>query len=168
MAKPQPRRIASDDCAVTLPGGEVFYPHEGEWVEVVLGMTVGEIQQLGPIRAIGVQMAEVQGEPDQNARMLELLGPHYEMLTSLLANRILAWNWTDDFGRPLPALDGTPEPLKRLRGEELYWLLMAGQGETSAERKNGLKPSAITSSAITTTVPGATSSVSRRSRTKAS
>lgn len=146
MSKPLPRRIDSSDCAVIVDGA-VYYPHEGEWVEMFAGATVGELQATEHIRRMGVDLQALKGEPDEYTRMLELLDPHYEELYARLSRRLVAWSWTDDRGEPL----GDPtqiETLRNLRPEELYWLLFATQGETPNIKKKGSNGSQTFSSAI--------------------
>lgn len=160
MGKPRPRRIASDDCAVLIDGA-VYYPHEGEYVELYSGVTVGELQAMEHIRRLGVEISAVKGDADEYARTLQLLDPHYEELYGCLASRLVSWDWTDDRGRPL----GPPDEiatLRRLRPEELYWLLFCVQGESQGERKNGSRPSQTISSAIESlATPGNTSTEGR-------
>lgn len=134
MAKPKLVRIVSDDCAITAPDGAVYHPHEGEWVELFPIPSIGELQAFESMRRLGVEMEAVKGEPDEAARVAALLDPHFEQLCTLLAVRLVDWDWTDDAGRPLPK--PTTATLKLLRSEELYWLLNAQEGETPAQRKN--------------------------------
>ncbi len=143
MAKARPRRIASDDCIVTMDG-EAFTPHEGEWVEMHRGLTIGGLQAIAGMQRIGVDLQAIQGEEDAAAQALAQLGPHFERLCAYLAPRIVDWNWTDDAGRPLPKPDGTTAPLLLLNAQEINWLLAAAMGETPAERKNAWPPSATT------------------------
>ena len=166
MGKPLPKRVDSSDCAVKI-GDETYYPHEGEWVELFVGQSVGELQGITQMRRLGVEMQAIQGESDQNERALDLIEPVFDTLCNILAGRIVNWNWTDDAGRPLPAPDGTPQPLKRLRAEELNWLLSAGQGETPAQRKNALAPSLTTCSDTESQATGAKPSTTGRSRKRA-
>ncbi len=134
MAKPRPRRGGSADCVIIVDG-EAYHPHEDEWIEVLSGVSVGELQATEHIRRLGVEIQALQGEPDEQERLMALLDPHYEELTTRLAERITAWSWTDDLGRPLG--DPTdPATLKKLRPEELYYLVMATQGQTPGQRKN--------------------------------
>ena len=146
MAKPLPKRVPSDDCAVLIDGA-VYYPHEGEYVDVMPGMSVGELQSIEHLRRLGVEIQALEGEPDAQSRLLALLDPHYEELYRLLAARLVAWNWTDDRGRAIGPPDDVAN-LRTLRPEELYYLLFAAQGETPGARKNGWRPSQTISSAI--------------------
>lgn len=146
MSKPQPQRIPSDDCVVTINGTE-YHPHEGEWVEVLAGMTVREYQALSRLVDYGMQLLAAQGEPDEQQQVMRLTDQQMDELCVALADRVLDWNWTDLRGRPLPKPDGTPEPLRRLQAQELRWLSTATQGERPADRGKGLSDSPITSSA---------------------
>lgn len=146
MSKPASKHVPSDDCAV-LSEGQVYYPHEGEWVELIPMLSAGELRILNRLSRVVVELQAVTGEPGEGQKKLAILDDHLEPLTEYLASRVIAWNWTDAASRPLPQPDGTPGPLRRLSAEELVWLVNAGQ-ETKTERKNGLRPSETTSSAI--------------------
>lgn len=136
MAKPKARRVPSDDCQVTI-GGETYTPHEGEWVELLEGQTVAEISAAREFLDLQSKFDALQGEDDENRKVTALLDNAFTRLCSALAQRITAWSWTDDAGRPLPPPDGSPEPIKNLRTEEVYYLLSCSKGEPPAERKNG-------------------------------
>ncbi len=136
MGKPKPRRITSDDCEVSVDG-ETCTPHEGEWVEMFTNWAVGELKAINDFRRMRVKLDAVEGENDEAARSMEIMEQAFEGVLESLAGRVVAWNWTDWQGRPLPQPDGTKEPLRRLHSDELLWLLNAGQGEAPAERKNG-------------------------------
>ncbi|MFH0900676.1 MAG: hypothetical protein V2A73_08620 [Pseudomonadota bacterium] len=137
MGKPKPRRIASDDCEVTLDGGEKCTPHEGEWVEIFTGWSVGELKARNEFNRMRVRLDAVEGESDEARRSLAIMDESFEGILAALAGRIVTWNWTDLAGRQLPQPDGTKEPLRQLHADELFWLLNAGAGETPSERKNG-------------------------------
>lgn len=147
MSKAPTVRIPSDGCVIVAPGIEPYYPHVGEWVDVVLVGSVGELQAIARLRELAPALAAAQGEPDEMARTLALLDPHFEEVLGYLAGRVMAWSWTDNFSRPLPQPDGTPGPLRLLTANELYWLLFASQADDAGTRKKGSRPSPITSSA---------------------
>jgi len=136
MAKPQPRRIPSDDCEVTI-NGEVYTPHEGEYVEMLVGQTVSEISAARRFLELQPKFAALKGEDDENQQVTALLDDAFEGICKSLAGRVVSWNWTDDAGRPLPPPDGTSGPIKNLRAEEVYYLIGCAKGEPPAERKNG-------------------------------
>lgn len=144
MAKPQPIRIPSDDCAVTI-GGEKYHPHEGEWVEMIPGLTVGALHGMRVLQEMVPQLQAAEGEPGEQARVVALMDTGYAEICSFLAARLFGWNWTDLSGRPLPAPDGTPSALQALSAEEVNWLLQAAGGETPAAQKKGSKRSPTTS-----------------------
>ncbi len=146
MAKPKPQRVEANDCGVVIRG-QLYFPHEGEWVELYAGMTVGEMHAIEGLRRLGVELQALQGEPGKQAEMLAVIDPQFDKLCELLADRVVDWNLADDRGRPLPKPDGTPEPFRRLRAEELLWLLAAAEGETPAQRKKDSRPSGTSSSA---------------------
>lgn len=134
--KPPVRRVPSDDCAL-LVGGEAYYPHTGEWVEVVGGFSVQLVRGLGEIAGLGVTTASLEGEPDAERRQVAAIGSAFDDICRVLAQRVVAWTWTDERERPLPTPDGTPTPFLGLRAEELGWLLRATMGEVPAEQGKG-------------------------------
>ncbi len=185
MSKPLPRRIPSDDYD-QKDRGEFLHPHEGEAIELIGRSTVGELQATQRFRRASVELNILKGEPDAYGKSLEILDGVFEDMCRRLAQRITAWDWTDDSGRPLvpwndewedletgkkrpcARLDGSPEPFRALSAPELYYLVDVAQSEAPAERKNGSSGSTTTSSAtasVSTTEP---SSISGRSRTRPS
>src|SRR5574340_894704 len=133
MGKPLPKRIPSDDCAVTIDN-EVYHPHEGEYVEMYAGITIAELKTLEGFTRISVEVDAIQGEEEEQQKLLGLLNQHFDEICKNLAGRVVAWNWTDDRGQPLPQPDGKAETMERLRAEEILWLMKATQGETPAQR----------------------------------
>ncbi len=135
MGKPKPVVVPSDDCTVRV-GGEPFTPHEGETVTLYQGMVVGEWKALQGVFELQSRMDEIGDDPENERKLIELLTPHFQTFIEFLKDRVVAWDWTDDRGRPLPQPDGSDGPFQKLRAEELYWLLQASRGETGAARKN--------------------------------
>lgn len=138
MAKPTPVRIPADLCGVRV-GEETFFPHEGEWVELITHETVGELRARVELGRLGPELDGVRGEPDENRRMNEIWDQHHSTICRFLARRVLAWNWTDDGGAPLHPPrngDGEPDGLLELRAAELYWLMNATAPENGPARKN--------------------------------
>jgi hypothetical protein len=139
LAKPIPKRIPSDGCGVQIDG-EVCYPHEGEWVELVTHETVGEMRARVAFARLGAELDGVDGGPREVQEKNEIWDHHHHQLCRFLARRVLAWNWTDDGGAPLPPprnAEGEPDGLLCLRASELYWLMTVTGGEREADRKNG-------------------------------
>lgn len=135
MAKPPIRRDCSD-FVVTVDGQE-FHPHEGEWVEMSRSMTVKELRAFHRFQQFVTDMQASEGDSDQNERMMRALDEDFETLTAGLATRIRGWNWTDNFGEPLPQPDGDPETFANLTAEELFYLIaLGGRSETPEERGN--------------------------------
>ncbi len=166
MSKPQPTRIASDDCAVTVDG-VACYPHEGEWVELYRLQSVAELQAMEQMTRLTVALQAAQGEPDEAQRSLAIMNAAFGDACACLAGRVVAWNWTDLSGAPLPPPAGNPAVLARLSVEEVSWLLARNAAETAGERKNGSAPSPTTSSATASTATGASRSITARSRSRA-
>lgn len=120
-------RVPSDDCVVTVSGVE-HRIHEGEWVELLPVPTMREYLAV-------LDIARELSESKSAATAMDAL-------YALLAKRVLAWNWTDMMGEPLPQPCGNADALKGLSQPELIWLLMAVNGETPSQRKNESAPSA--------------------------
>ncbi len=136
MAKPAPRRVQSDDCELTVDGA-TYRPHEGEWIEVRGGRTVAESEAIHDMHRVMVDLDAASGEPDEAQRVSAIMHHYYERMIGLLADRLLAWSWTDDDGEPLPQPHHNPSVFYRLTDTEAYYLLSAIRGETPGERKNG-------------------------------
>lgn len=153
MAKPPPRRVPSDDCAVPI-GGEIYHAHEGEWVEIVGSTTVAEMAAGLRFQQLATDLAAISGEPDEQRKVMEIMNPVFDEMCRLLALRLTAWSWTDDASRPL----GPPNDvavLKGLRSDELQYLLTVAISEGPGERKNGSSVSLTTSSATASPGTGA-------------
>jgi len=126
-----PTQVASDDCAIyvgrVIEDGEItedgtpYYVHEGEWIEIFSTQNLSETMAL-------IDMKNMVAEGSGALRKL----------CHELSQRIVAWNWTDNGGEPLPQPHNDPEALERLTNDELMWLMGAVDGkETSVDRKNG-------------------------------
>lgn len=151
MTKPPPRRVPSDDFILEIDG-ETYTPHAGEWVEFVPTLPVGLFQAEARIRSLATQLDALKDDagaipPDRLREANDLIAGHYDDLCNLLARLVVAWNWTDDRGQPLPQPDGTDRPFRLLSVDELYYLWQAAQGGNPDARKNGSRPSPTTSSA---------------------
>ena len=145
MAKPALRRVASDDCVITIDG-EACSLHEGEWVEVRSGMTVEAIGSIHSLAAMAPKLAELEGEDGEAARRWAIMHDSFGEAIQLLSSRLVAWTWTDDDGEPLPQPRRNPDALRSLRLEEIYYLVAVVRGESPAEKKGDTAPSPITSS----------------------
>jgi len=143
MAKPQPIRIPSDNCIVTIDGVE-YRPHENEWVEVLPGLKVGHQKLIAEMNALRAEFETLEDDAEQDdesglaarRRINELAAQYNDKMIDFLRQRLVAWNWTDELGRPLPELDGTERPFELLSAEELGWLLAACRGDVETESKN--------------------------------
>lgn len=152
MAKPGARRVPSDDFAEVIDGIP-YQTHEGEWVEVVPVKAVREFEALANLSHLQTQLEAVQASPDASdedkaaagAELLRLMDAHFDEVCAAVSGRLVAWNWTDLKGAPLPAPDA--DVLKRLSAQELNYLLMLAEGEAPDDRKNGSRSMPTTSSA---------------------
>lgn len=108
------RRVESDDLLV-LDDGVAYYPHAGEWVEFKGRPSVG----------LYLDIME-SGRTSDNLK--------------LIADKIAAWNWTDDDGNPYES-PPTLETLKSLPAEEIAWLITRVRLDLKSNSKNGIAPS---------------------------
>jgi hypothetical protein len=114
------------------------------------------------------------------AERVRVVDESFASMAAAVARRVVAWNWTDDRGRPLVPwnaedeegrpyanLDGRPETVELVELEELTYLRDLLSGEAPADRKNGAgtSPNSIsaTDSPATRMTP---SSTTGRNRTK--
>ena len=149
-----PRRVAADDCAVhvgrrydgqtIIDHGETYYPHAGEWVEV---LPVGTVQAMLAWNRLQVPALGESATPAEYQAYLRELDAALAAICAQLATVVVAWSWTDLVGQPLPQPYGRPDVLLQLELEELTWLKAAASGETGGERKNGSGPSPATTPA---------------------
>lgn len=148
MSKPEPIRFETDDFAVVV-NGETYHPHEGEWVELYPDRSVAEVMSAGSLAKLGAQLQAAKGDTDEARQILAAISEHFDTVCANLADRVVAWSWTNRRGDPLPQPDGTAGPIRRLTNEELNYLLNLAHSEqeNEEERKNGLRPSRIGSSA---------------------
>ena len=134
------RRVASDSCAIMLgrviEDGEItnpgtaHYVHQGEWVDFLpvgsLAEVVQLIDDLRPIKEV------------LDARHLSKVAGRITARCNRLSKRVIAWNWTDLAGDPLPQPYGKPEVLLNLNNDELLWLIVQAQtSESGSDQKNG-------------------------------
>lgn len=131
MSKPPTRRVNSDGCIVTIDGVET-HPHEGEWVEVVGLLTLTEQKVFWNFNRLSGQLAALVGAKDGLEKQSDVLDAGYEAACMVLGHRIVAWNWTDDWGKPLAAPDGTMGPILGLHAEEIYYLRDVAQDRVTA------------------------------------
>ena len=124
------KKILSDECSINIgrvieneeivDEGQDYFIHKGEWVEIVPVMSVKEVLQLSRLQNT------VDGQ----------FGNSLQELCVQLSKRILAWNWTDLSGEPLPQPFNHPEILEDLSSDELLWLVNAtGVSESADDRK---------------------------------
>lgn len=149
-SKPPLRRYPSDDCAVTV-GGEIYYPHRGESLWLRGGAKYGQIKTSWSFTRISVALDEAAPDPKAESEsddefrerakrahddQLRIVEAHYDDLVTWLSRRIVRWDWTDDDGKLLPALDGTEAPFLDLTTDELFYLSRVVSGEAPAEVGN--------------------------------
>lgn len=138
------RRVPSDDCELTV-GGVDYYPHQGEWIEVVPRMTVGEIRLFRSLNALKPKLEALEGDEGADEAQIALMDDSFTEVLDVLRSRVLAWNWTDDAGDPYPQPREDPDVFERLSIQEMYYLTAAMQGGEPDSKNGATKPSRTTS-----------------------
>ncbi len=158
--KPQALEIPSDDCEVEVDG-EKFYPHVGEWIKAIPGMTVGNIGMSHRLNSLQTEMAAVEddhAEDDKSAEaeagrkkageeQIAIMAGAFDEGLAILQGRIFEWNWTDDNDDRYEQPRRDPEVFRKLRTEEFYYLIGAVQNGGADQSKNASRPSQTSSSA---------------------
>lgn len=103
-----PRRVPSDDYSVALDG-TMFFPHEGEWIEIQPLQNLGRLMRLSD--AWG-RLSDREGNPTQA----------FEDICTELSQVIVGWNWTDNAGQPMPQPHNRPDVIKAVDSMELVYL----------------------------------------------
>ena len=148
MGKPNVRRIPSDGCGVAdETGGATYYPHEGEWVDVIPGMEVRMLAVLQKFNGLADAYAAIEGDSDADEKAIALSRDAIETALPALRDRVVGWSWTDDLGRPLPQPLEDPDVFLRLKGPEVGWLVAAVQGRIGGDLPNAGSGTPTTSSA---------------------
>lgn len=128
MGKVPSRRYPTDDFVVMV-GGEVYRPHEGEWVEMRGGPSWDFMRD-----AASVTRLEKTPFNQMNPQDSQLMTDMLDRLLAFLASRLVAWNWTGADGEPLPP--PTKDVLGMIDRDEVLWLiqvLVAGNPPARAE-----------------------------------
>lgn len=159
--------VESDDFEVEFEG-EVYYPHSGEYVVISQAAPVSLIKAYTEFRRLSVEQAALEGEPDAQERLIELLDPAYDRILDLLSERIRSWTWTDDDEQPHPQPYRQPEVLRALSDKEVMYLLNLTMNGAPADRKNGSSASPTSTSATALVPTAGATSTTARSRTKRS
>lgn len=144
MSKIPSIAVPSDDCAVDH-AGVTYHPHEGETVWLWPNHSLAMLTAMNQLGTMQVRTAALRGEPNEVAESMRIVEETFRNIAEQVAPFLDRWDWTDMRGLPMPALDGTAEPLMSISVEELMWLARAVQGETEGARKNVSKPSRTTS-----------------------
>ena len=136
-------RVPADGCAVhigrviregaILDPGQDFYPHTGEWVELVPVNSIREFIAMGDVSG---------GSSVKAGDEVRAMGEAFTRLCQEIARRVVRWNWTDPHdGTPLPQPYKRPDVIESLLDDEVIWLLSVTKGETQEARGNGSTPS---------------------------
>ena len=127
-----PKKIDSSDCVVhvgqhiqdgkVVNKGEPYKVHEGEYIEIIPIITMGE----------SIALLNVANLTDDSKNA----DKSFEAICVSLSNKIVDWNWTDMTGELLDKPYKNPEVFKNLNTEELMYLVTVSTGETPSEQKN--------------------------------
>ena len=154
--KPPLRRVPSDDCEVVV-GGVTYYPHRGESLWFRGRQKIGQLRADWAFRRVGAELDEVapdpkvEGETDEvflarvaksHLEGVRITDQHYADIVAWIAKRLVAWDWTDDDGNPLPNLDGTADPFAGISDDEMFyiWRTLRGEGPAEVGEDAGASP----------------------------
>lgn len=167
--KPPGRRIPSDDYTVVVDG-EVYHPHEGETVWFTTFVSPRLFKSIQKFRELAVKENAIDSEdPQERASQLAVLQDQaYDELCGMLAQHVLRWDWTNEFGEPLPQPGGDPERIRALDALEINYLMSTvTRGEARASEKLALNGSLTTSSDTEPTPMDSPISTTAHSHTRA-
>ncbi len=136
--KPGAVRIPSDDFEMEIDG-VIYAPHADEWVEVRPGMAVSSIRVQSAMARLQEEMQAVKGDDGAESQILRQLDEQFTMACDSVAKRVVAWNWTDMEGVPLPSPRNAPDVIADLSAEEVSYLLTLGMS-TGSDRGNASQP----------------------------
>ena len=142
MSKPEPVRLRTDDCVVTVNGAD-YTPHEGEWVEVLIGQTPADFRVMRASAEMASRIAQLEGEDDEALRRIVTVDDGYADLIDAVRPRLVAWNWTDDLGQPLDQPRENPDVFNKLRIEEVLYLARAVKGDVGEVRTQPEAPAEV-------------------------
>lgn len=105
--KVPPRRVDCSDFEIE-EDGHTYRPHDGEWVDIL------------PVKSFARWLAyqKVRGEGDAES---------FDLLLAQMSRAIVAWNWTDWGGEPMPEPYKHPEVIAALDNREVQYLINAVQ-----------------------------------------
>lgn len=129
--------VPSDDLVVIDEEGTEHHPHAGEHVVFRKGVPLRvmrvmrrvakmpEFEQLDEEQVAKLDERKREQYKEEQAEVSEQFGDLSDDLVRVMARQILDWNWTDEWGDPLPrphAGEAFVEALWDLDDEELAWL----------------------------------------------
>lgn len=158
--KVPPTRVPSDAFTVEQ-NGVTYRPHAGEWVEFRSTDQVGDFLFLQRSRRISQEIAAL-ADPDAAEHRDRFERMNVEMCRRAAAE-VLAWNWTDDAGRPYPS-PPSPEDMERLSNAELMYILTRGRMGGAELDPNAGGAGSTTTSTRSSEEPAQTVRLNRASR----
>lgn len=111
---------------------------DGAWVRV-RRMSYGQKQTATRLlaEACGGRVPRSRAEAEsQVALTTEYLTEQDAFTQQLLVESVMAWNWVDDAGQPLPLPSAEPAVVLRLTDDEVTFLATAIRGEDAEAEKN--------------------------------
>lgn len=129
---------SSDDCELTF-GGESYYPHQGETVTYIPGLTVGAMLQITQLAKLAPRMEAMDKDTPQaeSIAVMSEFGEIVEQMKDEIAGQIVAWSWTDRRGQPYAAPAAEPGVFNRLEIKELMYLGLLLRGESEGAQRKG-------------------------------
>lgn len=125
----------SDDCEVQLaPGADKIRLHVGQSVAYLPIKRVGDAKFIQQMIRLGVALAAVKGDKDEFEQVLRISAQHMTDAAAFAAGRVVAWDWRDLFGDPLPP--PSAEVFGQLHPDELFYLCLLLRNQAPAAEKN--------------------------------
>lgn len=109
-------RVDCSDYQVEVDG-EVYHPHEGEWVEVRRMPGIGAILMAQRLASLEETWERIGQDESATRRAAEDL----EFIAGAVARAIPRWSWTDDDENPYP-VNPTKEVIESLEIPETIYL----------------------------------------------
>jgi hypothetical protein len=97
-------RVASDEVESQGPG---------TWVELRQSLKLKHLRAL-------TDLSKLQGIDRMD---LEAVNKGFDAVCEALSRFVVAWNWRDEDGEPLPSPKRDPEAFSELEFDELMWLI---------------------------------------------
>ncbi len=128
MAQQAKRDAKGRLLTIRIPSDEVETQGEGSWVEFRRRLKAKHLRVIAQMATL--QDVSFQDDPGRVLDVIDRMG-------QMLAPFVVAWNWTDEEGEPLPQPMGNAEVFGELDFGELMWLIeRMGEHVGGIKRKN--------------------------------